>query len=469
MIIFIVGCYFLIPLLVVAFSVEIPISSLPVQQQQHQHPTIIEVPRMSVSEFTTYWQKLHSDQQYKNSNHSRYYDFPLLTPILVTGALTSQQCEVICSQFIETAHNDTSIYVDLQRRRTIKSIEKVQSNRRRSSSSAAAARRQRSRRANNCRSELRSLYNVSLVHAIDTIMMQSKHNDAFWCFQEGLLEEHSVFESIHNMLQSIRQSLLQKGTNSSDDRIQGQDSPQQLLFTNWFDYFPKWAQSTDCVILSGVGSTSTLHRDPFEWTGTSICVEGTKIWRFIGPNPNIQQIDAMMQSYRLPSIAWNVNTSISAGWQSDFSLYRNIHLTNDSKSNGAGSMVPPATTTRDEKYREILNMAQSFDDLQPDHDLLVTSNWTSTDVWTTVQQEGDFLIIPSHYWHQTYTIVEPTVTISSQHCSDFDIYRVLNHIVTTTNRTHLFDVEDLVRQLYSDDHPQQRMQQFFHKLEETLK
>jgi hypothetical protein len=212
-----------------------------------------------------------------------------------------------------------------------------------------------------------------------------------------------------------------------------------------------------------------------EWTGTSLCVEGTKIWRFLEPNPNIEHIDGMMQSYRLPSVAWNEKTSISAGWQSDFSLYRNIHPTCFDSITSFGTESSTIAQTRDETYHDILTIAQSLDDLQPDDDLRSQSNWTTTNIWTTVQQEGDFLIIPSHYWHQTYTILEPTVTISSQHCSDFDIYRVLQHIVTTTNCTHLFDVNEVVRKLLyndDDDHrdgpPKQLIQQFFRELEETL-
>lgn len=441
-----------------AFLVEIPITSTrplsspllppPPHQRQQQHPSnIIEVPRMSVNEFAIYWRKLHHDwyqqQQQNSEQETRSYDHQLLTPILVTDVLSSQQCEFICSQFIETAQNDTSIFVELQRRRRMKRKGHVRSNDRRSSTKL---------RPPTSTSDLLS-YNVSLLQGIDTIMTQSNHNDAFWCFQEGLLEDYSVFQPIYELLQSTRQFLLEGCSSINDDSSNSK-------FKNWFDYFPKWAQSTDCVILSGIGSTSTLHRDPFEWTGTSVCVEGTKIWRFIEPNPNVHTIDAMMQSYRLPSVAWSGNITISAGWQSDFSLYRNVHPNVDRRSVEERSTTP----LRDEKYSEILKLAQSLDDLQPDNALLEL-NWTT---WTAVQQEGDFLIIPSHYWHQTYTIFEPTVTISSQHCSDLDLYRVLNHILTTTNQTQNFNVEDLMVQLKNDDHPKERIQQFFKHLESTL-
>ena len=210
---FVVCCCFLIPD-VAAFSVEIPTTTTsnrppPQQQQQQQeHSPIIEVPRMSVNEFTTYWRKLHHDRyhQRQKSDDKQNNDHPLLTPILVTGALSSPQCEFICSQFIETAqkNNTTAIFVELQRRRRMKSKGRklIKSKGRRRSSSR---KQQQSDTATSTKSEqqlLVSTYNVSLLQAIDTIMTKSNHNDAFWCFQEGLLEDHhAVFQPIYKIVQ----------------------------------------------------------------------------------------------------------------------------------------------------------------------------------------------------------------------------------------------------------------------------
>ena len=63
----------------------------------------------------------------------------------------------------------------------------------------------------------------------------------------------------------------------------------------------RWRPS-DAVVCAGAGvvATSTLHLNPLEWTGTSLCLGGSKVWRFVDPtNGGVQAIDELLESYIL--------------------------------------------------------------------------------------------------------------------------------------------------------------------------
>lgn len=159
------------------------------------------------------------------------------------------------------------------------------------------------------------MYNINLEDCID-YMMDSNNDDAYFAFCEGLLlpGSYDSTNELSNKLREIREA-----------PFVGQE--------NWFDYFPSNIRPSDAIILAGSGATSTLHRDPFEWTGMSICLEGIKIWRFILPplleDGGVSIVDGALSSYRLDSIAWEQDggneerepVAWSAGWQSDMSLF----------------------------------------------------------------------------------------------------------------------------------------------------
>jgi Cupin-like domain len=222
---------------------------------------------------------------------------------------------------------------------------------------------------------------------------------------------------------------------------------------DWFQHFPSWAQSTDCVVLAGQGATSTLHRDPFEWTGTSICLEGTKVWRFLEPfnaeNGGVKQMDDLLKAYRLPSTAWrDGDVALSAGWQSDYNLYK-------TRKQSIPSALEWQDIQSNRKLAAMLQVALSPEQLTPNVDIPGA-------VWTAVQSPGDMLVIPAHWWHQTYGL-EPSLAVSSQRCSNSDARRVLEHVLDTTG-VHDIDLDAF----FDHSDPKKCVRTFFLLLGEKL-
>mmetsp|Transcript_27738 Transcript_27738/g.42695 ORF Transcript_27738/g.42695 Transcript_27738/m.42695 type:complete len:113 (+) Transcript_27738:1-339(+) len=58
-------------------------------------------------------------------------------------------------------------------------------------------------------------------------------------------------------------------------------------------------------------------------------------------------------------------------------------------------------------------------------------NVEELEIYTVLQKEGDMLVIPAHWWHQTYAL-EASVAVASQRCGENDVDRVINHVLTTT-------------------------------------
>jgi hypothetical protein len=197
------------------------------------------------------------------------------------------------------------------------------------------------------------------------------------------------------------------------------------------------------------GATSTLHRDPFEWTGTSLCLEGTKIWRFIYPpfssEGGVKVVDEALNSYRLDSVAWEEDeesTILSAGWQSDMNMYSVI----DHKFPDAFGWMK----CEEEDaclFREELEDKTSM--LSPDKDIFhalekIRTNSNEPSFATAIQQAGDLLLIPAHCWHQTYAPV-PSVAVASQRCSALiDGKNVVDHILNLSKKK--IGVPDLLKQ-----------------------
>lgn len=289
--------------------------------------------------------------------------------------------------------------------------------------------------------DITEIYDITLLQAAE-YMMESCHDDSFFAFCEGLLNEKSDdgdSNALSSRLGMIREAPFDVGE-------------------NWFDYFPPSIRPTDALVLAGEGSCSTLHRDPFEWTGTSFCLEGSKIWRFIIPptttrndeeGGGVGEVDDALESYRLDSIAWTTTDTtnskemaadeeekrdaliLSRGWQSDLHLYF-------SRAEEVLSALELSELEEDnmEAYvMEIEAMGADTSLLVPDERISDFLHNHKFNFSTAIQQAGDLLIIPSHWWHQTYAPV-PSMAIASQRCGAVvDGLSVVQHILESLSNT----------------------------------
>ena len=346
--------------------------------------------------------------------HRDYYDFlgggNCGRPILIEGVLSEEKCQDCCQRLMSVAD---ALQVDLQEQSQESGTQ---------------------------------IYELALSQAIEVIMRRSNSRKAYFAFCEGLLEEEEpVLMEIQRIVTSVREAMFREDPDLFPD-------------------FPVQVQPTDAVIVAGAGATSTLHRDPMEWTGTSLCLEGTKIWRFLEPpvaregqrgRNRVLTVDEALESYRLASVAWqnvendNDSVALSAGWQSDFSLYRKCD--HDS--------IPSAQVLAemdDKRKMQLLQELNTLKVLEPD----IPRNAAAA-IHTVIQKPGDLLLIPAHWWHQTYAL-EPSVAIASQRCGAKDLELILDHM---WNQVHGDDTSRL-KQLpdFSSKSPQEGIALFFDQL-----
>jgi len=407
------------------------------------------------------------------------------TPVIVQGVLSEEACEKLTDDLVSECGR---IEVTLQRKRRAENTPS-------SPTKSKAERRRKTKKKNDGKSKEKSdtpgrqptastttdLYLCSFLEAIDLVLGQSKHDDTLLAFCEGLLDSpldsdeisdaQSSQLSLQHKMETAREELFQQRMNenseSSTSDVAGESVASHPIDPCWFrEYFPAEALPTDCVILAGEGATSTLHRDPLEWTGTNLCVDGTKVWRFVAPplavaavtgvqdegpideldddenNSSVSVVDGLLDAYRLDSIAWGNSEddplTLSAGWQSDYSLFADFR----DPISGKDLLKLEEKAGTKGKLDTMTKVASDVDRLRPDIPVGVVGAATNKDgvsspeecvtVWSGVQKPGDMIVIPAHWWHQTYAM-EASLAIASQRCgAERDSERVFRHILETT-------------------------------------
>ena len=186
-------------------------------------------------------------------------------------------------------------------------------------------------------------------------------------------------------------------------------APQRAIFEgeeSWLDAFPADRRPADaCVVCAGAGARSPLHRDPYDWTGTSLCLEGSKVWRFV-----LDVDDDELEAYKLPSEAFGDD---SAGTQSDIDLY--------CVQDGAW---PDSAEFEDN--RDLVEAKAGPENFTPSAD--VPGRFC-----TALQFAGDVVIVPPKSWHQTYAL-EPSCAVASQFCGRRDAPTVFEHMLRHRSR-----------------------------------
>ena len=163
-----------------------------------------------------------------------------------------------------------------------------------------------------------------------------------------------------------------------------------------FAAFPPPLRPAPCCLLAGgTGARSSLHADPYAWTGWNVLLEGEKLWTFLPPSAAAEEA---LQAVRKPPNAWGAKgADVAAGWESAVDLYRTRAQAGEAGPAFAPSRPLPA--------------------------------WLEASATRCVQREGDLLLIPPATWHQTYH-VGPTLALAGQYLNAHNARGVFGHMLT---------------------------------------
>ena len=209
--------------------------------------------------------------------------------------------------------------------------------------------------------------------------------------------------------------------------------PDRYFGTNLFDEFPLDLRPKDsCLIVGGEGAHSTLHVDPFDWFGTNYCLEGSKLWTFVAPDPlgaTDRPVDRALEAYRVEPNAWAEDEvegvdvaggnaqrpEIAAGWQSDQYIFAGVQAKEWPTSRELGEMQPGQrlaaldVIARDAARAVVRGAGRK--------------GVEASRIRVALQKEGEMVLIPPGWWHQTLHI-EASIALASQYTN---VRSVLRH------------------------------------------
>lgn len=174
-------------------------------------------------------------------------------------------------------------------------------------------------------------------------------------------------------------------------------APPMQLGDDWFAYFPPEMRPEGRALnIGGPGSISSLHADPFNWTGTNTVFEGRKAWRFLPPSTPAEWLCARRKE---------INQNVTSSWTSKLDLFE---MRDDSGGFKPGPISLGRCVVARKRLDELRRAMVEF-----------------------VQEPGETVLIPPGWWHQVYHL-EPTLGVAGQYLNEHNADVVFRNMLSYT-------------------------------------
>jgi len=204
---------------------------------------------------------------------------------------------------------------------------------------------------------------------------ESTHENAFYAVMEDLLfRKEPGAEELLNMLGRGKIPLFEEDGG------------------NLFKLFPEALQPPSrALVLGGQGAKSSVHVDPYNWTGWNALLRGRKLWRFWPPSVPASH----MQAFRSPT-----RSELEA-------------------TPGLLPFIPS----------EFRSDVDSFftSSLQPDWERFSAFKQAWPPFMEVIQRPGEVVVIPPGWWHQVYHLTD-SIGFASQFASIYNYHSIIGTI-----------------------------------------